>query len=274
MITCENFGSINYGRFGNQVFQYIICKILSTIHDTTFHLNPPKDFLFFFDNCLSYKPFDFINKQNIQYKESNPFYFDKTLFQKNNTDISGFFQNLKYYENFYDIIINELKPNLKILKNANTYINIKTQNAKLKDIVCIHIRRTDYTKSQHFYNFLNIDYYLNIISEINYTHAFIISDDIKNLKKEFEYKDPSLLKNIFFVDELDVYHQFYIMYLAGINVLSNSTFGWWSAFLSHLNYPKNVHIPYPWVNSKNANLYPTHWQKHSFKVSYWDKLFS
>lgn len=274
MITCENFGTINYGRFGNQIFQYIICKILSTIHDTTFHLNPPQDFLNFFDNSLSYKNFDFINKQNIQYKENNPFNFDKNLFQKNNIDICGFFQNFKYYENFYDTIINELKPNPKILKNCNTYINIKTRNAKLENILCIHIRRTDYTTTQHFYNFLDVDYYLNIIKKINYTHAFIISDDIKNLKKEFQHKNPSLLKNVFFIDELDVYHQFYIMYLAGINVLSNSTFGWWAAFLSDLNYQKNVHIPFPWTNSKNVNLYPEYWHKHSIKSFYWDKLFT
>jgi len=273
MITCQNFGSIDYGRFGNQVFQYSICKILSYIHDTNFHLNPSRDFLNFFDNKLSYKHFDFIHKQNIQYKEENPFNFDKNLLKQNNIDICGFFQNLKYYENFYSIISQELKPNLKILKNAHTYINIKTKNAKLNNILSIHIRRTDYVQSKHFYNLLDIDYYINILQNINYTHAFIISDDILNIKTELKYKYPNLFKKIIFVNELDVYHQFYIMYLAGINILSNSTFGWWAAFLSDLINQKDVHIPFPWTNSNNANLYPQHWHKHAFKKFNWDSLF-
>lgn len=273
MITCENFGSINYGRFGNQIFQYCICKILATLHNTTFHLNPPRDFLHFFDNSLSYKYFDFVHKQSIQYKEINPFAFDNNLFSKNNIDICGFFQNLKYYENFYDLIINELRPNPKILNNTESYIKIKTKNCKFENILCLHIRRKDYVESKHFYNFLDINYYLNIINKIDYTYAFIISDDINSIKKELSHEKSNILKNMIFVDELDSCHQFYIMYLAGINVLSNSTFGWWPAFLSDVNHTKNVHIPFPWTNSKITNLYPDHWQKHNFKDFQWNNLF-
>tara|TARA_B100002019_G_C21272633_1_gene603273 strand:- start:3493 stop:4323 length:831 start_codon:yes stop_codon:yes gene_type:complete len=272
MITCENFNSENYGRFGNQIFQYSICKILSKIHDTNFHLNPSRHFANFFDNSLTYKPFDFIHQQNQKYIEDNPFEFDENLLSHNNIDIAGFFQNIKYYKNFTQIINKELKPNNKILNNARSYLKIKSQNCRLDKILTIHVRRRDYTNYKHIYNFISIKNYLKIIKNFNYDYLFIVSDDINSVKQEvMDLK--LLLKNTIFVDDLDVYHQFYIIYLANMNVLSNSTFCWWSAYLSSMNTKKNIYAPDPWVNNNKVNLYPPDWHKFSCNLFKWEQLF-
>lgn len=275
MISCEKFGSLDYGRFGNQMFQYALCKILSTIHNTTFHLNPSRHFLKFFDNTkLSYQLFNPLkHKQNKKYIEKNIFTFDHKLFNNDNIDISGFFQNIQYYEKFNKEIVNEFTPNEKILNNTKSYINIKSKNAPIQNIACAHVRRTDYKQYKKKYIFLDYYYYKNIIKKINYDYLFIISDDIDEVEKEFTHNTLNL-KNIIFVKELDVYHQFYIMYLARQNILTNSTFSWWSAYLSDLKFnDKTIYAPKIWSNQYDVNLYPKQWNKIEYTTNKWETLF-
>ena len=120
MISCSIFNHIDYGRFGNQLFQYSLCKALSILHNCDFHLNPSKHFLKFFNTKnLSYKKL--YENSTHKYIEKDPFEFDKDILKYNNIDLCGFFQNLNYYKIFLNEIRLELQPNNKILKESNEY---------------------------------------------------------------------------------------------------------------------------------------------------------
>ncbi len=282
MITIENFGHKDHGRFGNQLFQYSLAKILATYNNCNFYLNPSNHFLNFFDTTsLTFNYLAQKNKTKL-YRESDPYGFDPEIFNKTNIDLLGFFQNLSYYRNFLDVLNREILPNINLINKTLEYLKHKTKyTLNLDESICIHIRRTDYTVLQNTYGFLNIEYYLNIIKNyINqYKHIFIISDDIHKVKNEL--CGDLLGGNVYLVDDLDIYHDFYIMYLSRINLIANSTFSWWAALLSSLRYSKKIYAPYPWLNASHVpqsycesiDLYPGSWYKISTNILKWDKLF-
>lgn len=283
MITINNFGHKDYGRFGNQVFQYSLAKVLSLYHDTPFYLQPSNHFINFFNSKnLTYSS-NKNNSKQFNYIEKDPYFFDSNIFQIPEIDLLGFFQNLSYYDQYLEELRNELSPNNTIIKNTYQYMKSKTNySLNLDRSIGIHIRRTDYTQLQNKHGFLESYYYNNIIQQNNlydYT-IFIISDDIQMVKDEFYTLFADY--NTHYVEELDVFHDFYIMYLTRVNLIANSTFSWWSAILSDIN-EKIVYAPYPWihcseasntcVSPRNINLYPKSWEKIDYTLFKWDKLF-
>lgn len=276
MISCSCLGHRDYGRFGNQLFQYSLSKILSHIHDTTFHLNPDNHFLKFFDQKnLTYKKL--VKPSKNQYVEKNSFYFDDKIFDYQDIDLIGFFQNINYYIKYLDVIKQEFKPNLTILNQSYEYMQRYTDS--IDKSVCFHFRRRDYKVLQNLYGFLDIHYYLNIIKNLDYAKIFIVSDDISLVKSEFK-QHKIFNKKIHFVDNLDVYHEFYIIYLCGMCVIANSSFSWWASFLSD-NDSKSIYYPDPWMLQNHngdflpkINLFPQRWHKISTKDNKWYKLFN
>lgn len=276
MISCSCLGHRDYGRFGNQLFQYSLSKILAHIHDTTFHLNPDNHFLKFFDQkCLTYKKLE--KPCKAQYIEKNSFYFDNQIFNHREIDLIGFFQNINYYIKHLEIIKQEFKPNPIIINK--TYRYLKQYTNKIENSICLHFRRKDYKILQNLYGFLDVSYYMNIIAKLDYDKIFIVSDDISLIKSEFmQHKITNT--NIHFVDDLDVYHEFFIIYLCRISIMANSSFSWWASLLSD-NKDKKIYYPEPWI-IKNHNgdklpkveLFLPHWEKQSSSAYKWHKLFN
>jgi hypothetical protein len=281
MISIEKFGDINYGRFGNQLFQYSLAKILSLYHNCSFYLNPSESFLSFFDiNKLTYNKIQ-SSINNYRYIEKDPFIFDSTIFNHKKIDIIGFFQNLDYYTNYLTEIKKELIPNKKQINKAFAYIKDHRSN-KNKPITAIHVRRTDYSILKSKHGFLDYEYYKNILIQFNLldSHIFILSDDIQTVKNEFS--DLNLITNVTYVDMLDSCLDFYIMYLCNNQIIANSTFSWWASLLSDAD---NVYIPYNWIGNSHAantavspqdiNLYPLHWHKINIQTynNSWRLLF-
>lgn len=285
MITIKNFGHIDYGRFGNQVFQYALGKILSLYHGCDFYVNPSDYFLKFFNKKnLTYKNL----KKNINqysYIEKDPFVFDENIFTIKNIDILGFFQNLSYYKNYLSELYKEFVPNQVILNNTYDYIKNKTNHKlNIDKSVCIHVRRTDYLQLQGAYGFLDSLYYNQILLDHNLTDhtIFVISDDITRTNQEFY--EVFKQYDVHYVNELDAHHDFYIMYLSRVNILANSTYSWWASLLSDFNKNnKQVYAPYPWINHAECaktqvppmkiNLYPDSWYRINYTIKKWDKLF-
>jgi len=278
MISCSALGHRDYGRFGNQIFQYSLCKVLSIIHNQPFYLNPPDHFLNFFDReWLSFNRADVFDQN--KYIENNAYSFDSTIFKRKNIDLIGFFQNLSYYENYLSEIITELRPNPKILNQSYNYIvdNIGEQN--IDNTICVHVRRGDYKNLQNLYGYLDTNYFNYIIKSIEPSYIFIISDEIDLVKHEFiDCKELKKHKKVIFIDNLDIYHEFYIMYLCRHGIISNSSFSWWSKVLSNYLNDKIIYIPKPWLrastNHENINLYPKNCKNINRSNALWDNLFT
>lgn len=186
-----------------------------------------------------------------------PAIFDKKV----GTLLVGYYQSPKYFNNYKDIICNLLKIPFKksIIKNK---IKLDFQN---NDIISLHFRFGDYKKYPNIYPLLDYNYYnnalLNILNTIEKNgnnkeiivlyfseyESLLESDEIiKNLKKNF-----SKIKFQRANDNLEDWEQMILMSLCHHNIIANSTFSWWSAYLNS-NIEKIVCYPDKWFLNKNT----------------------
>lgn len=171
--------------------------------------------------------------------------------------LRGFFQSYKYFED-NEIKIKELFtfPYSKLDRVNQEFLGqIITEES-----VSVHIRRGDYVDdkiTRNFHGNCSKEYYLKAISNIQddkeEVHFFFFSDEIEWVKNEF--KDLPIKKT--FVDSNTGKNSWIDMCLMSNckhNVIANSSFSWWAAWLNK--------------NSKKKVIAPNRWFKDDEKESY------
>lgn len=238
------------GGLGNMMFQIATSYSVSLrdnkemICDTRDMQIPHKQYTFYTDNIF----------RNIKFSDSvidlknmgeGGFHYTPIPKIEGNIKLIGHFQSEKYFMNHKNEILNLFEID-DITKN---YLLEKYGEILNQDTCSIHVRRGDYLGLQNHHPIQPIEYYqkaINIIGEEN--HFLIFSDDIKWCEENF-----SFLKNKTFVsDNLD-YEDLYLMSRCNNNILANSTFSWWGAWLNK-NKNKQVIIPSKWFGVSNLHL--------------------
>ena len=190
----------------------------------------------------------------IKYEEPN-FHYNEITQNQSNILIKGYFQSYKYFENNYD----------KILK----IMNISLKN-KLNKTISIHFRIGDYIGLQYNHNILPISYYINALEflktkiDINEYKILVFCQEcdnqivFTNLKKlNYNFEKVN--------DNIEDYEQLLLMASCEHNIIANSTFSWWGAYLNN-NKSKIVCYPSQWfgegLSHNNTNdLCPSEWNK-------------
>ena len=135
---------------------------------------------------------------------------------------------------------------------------------KNKELVSIHVRKGDYLNLDLYKN-IEDDYYREAISKIDKrnAHFLLFSDDPGFLRswEVLENIDFTIVSGKAFKD----YVELYIMTQCKNNIITNSTFSWWGAFLNKHN-DKIVICPKSWFNDEDkennlSNLLPEEWIK-------------
>lgn len=167
------------------------------------------------------------------------------------TYIEGFFQSEKYFK---DIDLGfEFKEELK---GRNKEIAEDIENS---ESVSLHIRRGDYVKKKVYQNMFatcSLDYYKRAVDIITNIHPrdnyklFIFSDDIAWVKENL--KLPYEMVYVDFNKGKDSYNDMRLMSLCKHNVIANSSFSWWGAYLNKNQY-KVVVSPQKWFNDETQN---------------------
>lgn len=153
--------------------------------------------------------------------------------------LNGYFQSEKYFKHNRDIILNLFKPTDEI-KN---YIQEKYGNI-LKKSVSIHIRRGDRLKLTEIMPLCSLDYYKRALLQFpDVENLVVLTDDIDWAKKVFNGSKFHVIEN-----EPD-YIDFYIMSMCENNIIANSTFSWWAAWLNK-NKDKTIVAPKHWYNEE------------------------
>lgn len=179
-----------------------------------------------------------------------------------NSYLSGNWQSEKYFSNIASVIHDDFtfKADLSD-KNAKLVDKITQTNA-----VSLHIRRGDYVdnpKANAIHGLCTLNYYKMAIQYIAERVAqpafFVFSDDINWAKSNIRMEFPCS-----FVDHNqgnESYNDMRLMSLCQHNILANSSFSWWGAWLNS-NPKKIVIAPEQWFNDKIINtmdLLPTNW---------------
>jgi hypothetical protein len=185
-----------------------------------------------------------------------PFHYENIQIPKSDIIIDGFFQSEKYFKQHEEKILELFLPNTKI----KDYITEKYPELLNNNITSVHIRRGDYTNSSHHFT-QSKNYYDESMDKLKSKTDlyFIFSDDIDWCKNNF--KDD----NIYFIENEKDYIEMYMMSMCSNNIISNSSFSWWGAWLNQ-NKTKIVIGPKIWFGDslqflKTDDILPDKWIK-------------
>lgn len=238
MLLSNTIHGFNGARLGNQIFQIsLLYSIWKKTKAPFFQKNNGEMFFNCFDAEISQS--GQITK-TINY--GCPFEFYPDLYTKMGTAFGGYFQNILYVESIRNDLINFLKFKSEHEDYSLNYIsNIKKQYNL--PIVGIHIRRGDYLLAEDILgNLTKSNYYNDAISSIKEEVCYLIfSDDITWCKNNFK------LQNCEYVST-DEYKSLCMLTQMQYNIIANSTFSWWGAFL---NKNSKTFIPSRWTGKKD-----------------------
>ena len=200
-----------------------------------------------------------------------PVYFIETKYSDNTTIentsgncfLSGYWQSPRYFQTIDNLIRQEfIFPNKLNQENLDRLNEIKNTNS-----VSLHIRRTDYVNNAAYEvnGICALDYYEKAIDFISkkvvHPVFFIFSDDIEWAKSNLQI--PYLCSFISGNNESNSYIDMQLMSFCKNNIIANSSFSWWGAWLNQ-NHNKIVIAPANWfvdkiLNDQTGDLIPNSW---------------
>ncbi len=201
-------------------------------------------------------------KQLDSYIEPQFNYSDKFLNIKNNTYIEGYFQTEKYFKDIRGDVIKAFDLKNKASAESEKIIDqIKNSNS-----VSLHVRRGDYVSNKNankFHGLMSKTYYkkaLSIIeSKVSNPNYFVFSDEIDWVKKNFDLPKKSIYIN----HNKSGVEDMRIMRECKHNIIANSSFSWWGAWLGQKER-KIVVAPNSWFLNKEidtSDIIPSRWIK-------------
>jgi hypothetical protein len=179
--------------------------------------------------------------------EQKLFQYD-TQFEEleNDAILDGYFQALGYLEPVAHILRKSFVPKSK---DDQLYNSILTM-ANSEDTVAIHVRRGDYVSNPSAaiaHGAQDSGYYrkaINLVSErVRFPKLLFFSDDLEWCKSTF--RD---IADAYFMDtqHLNSAQVLYLMSQCNHQIISNSSFSWWSGWLNARN-GKCVYMPKNWM---------------------------
>ena len=168
--------------------------------------------------------------------------------------VDGFWQSYKYFENIRENLLLDFALLKEPLEKRYPDLIAQIKNT---DSVGLHLRRGDYAANSRVlkeFGACSIEYYRRAIEmlakKINQPNFFVISDDIAWVKDNLKLDHPTV-----YVSELGTkdYEELMMMSQCRHNVIANSTFSWWGAWLND-NPGKIVVAPEPWFTNNSIKI--------------------
>jgi hypothetical protein len=276
------------GGLGNQMFQYAMGRSLAEKNQTEFKMDitgyknqkgitPRKyalqifnvqesfiddiniDFLVKFFRSykigkILLKLYNFLPIKSRYYIVEPHYHFFSQIFNvSKECYLDGYWQSEKYFKDIENIVRKEftLKKELQVRLNADLLKIIE-----MTDSVSVHIRRSDYITNKaanQTHGVCSVEYYDRAIEKIvkgfSNPHFFIFSDDIDWVKNNLKFNYP-----VTYVSDGNYkdYEELIIMSYCKHNIIANSSFSWWGAWLNK-NKEKRVVAPVNWFVDKSYN---------------------
>lgn len=281
------------GGLGNQMFQYAAGKALALKHGVDVKVDLSElnknaegkytqrhyELTVFSSNIKTAAASDltpFINKDKSKIKRELqrrfPFLY-KTLtavergtsyhpeFKKypENTYLQGFWQSELYFKEYEKEIRNEFEFKQTIIDACKPFSDpILNSNS-----VSLHVRRGDYVNNpsaNKFHGLCSPQYYEEAISHIAASQGqieiIVFSDDISWCKENLKFNFP-----IYFLETGSAYNDLYLMTQCRHNIIANSSFSWWGAWLNA--HPGKIVVgPKQWFADTSVNtsdIIPASW---------------
>lgn len=272
-----------YGGLGNQMFQYVLYykfqkkeKLVfidrSFKSDRSYELDKwkilPREISPLIASIYNNNRNYFWNRVFIYYRglkkskyTENPFAFYHDYNNIHNIYFEGYWQNLKYFEDIEPDIRKAFNYHKISLCPRNTVWNDRINKT---ESVAIHVRAGDYltpSEIKCYGDICTTAYYEQAIDYIDHCVKnpvyYVFSNDLdyaRSILPEREYV---------FVEgntEADAIEEMMLMRSCKHQIIANSTFSWWAAWLND-NPEKHVVMPEIWVNgAEPVNLAEDGWK--------------
>ncbi|WP_443945511.1 alpha-1,2-fucosyltransferase [Pedobacter sp. AW1-32] len=197
-------------------------------------------------------------------KEKYDYSFNKDYLMPSKSGITYYFGGWPS-EKYFISVKDKVAKSFEFVKpededNVTMLNKIKTENS-----VAIHIRRGDYLQGDNiniFGGVCTVTYFENAIKKIEESvinpHFFVFSNDIPWVKDNLNMKNSTYVT---FNSGENSWKDMYLMSNCNHNIISNSTFSWWGAWLNK-NPEKIVISPSRYLNNDvKTDVYPDSWIK-------------
>ena len=278
------------GGLGNQLFQYALGRRLSMEHgcplildDRALHSDPLRNFALnqFQINQPLAKPLSYplhgvgahLNPlyrllpftQSVTMANEKGFAFDPQVLEYDSgTYLNGYWQSERYFLPIRQTLLTDLV----LAKPLSTEQSKLAEQIRGINAVSLHIRRGDYVSdstTNSYHGLCDLNWYhraVEIIAhDVSNPHFYIFSDDYEWATKNLQLSHPTH----FIEPQKDGYESIdmHLMSLCQHNIIANSSFSWWGAWLNQ-NLQKRVIAPANWFANAphdTRDLIPTSWQR-------------
>jgi hypothetical protein len=267
MISFSKLGS--YGRLGNQLFQYAFLRVTAQRLNTDF----------FCPTWEGDQMFDLKDEEVravaahgiLEHFDSAPEggFCRRALEIGDHTEIQGYFQSDKYY------------PDKALVKSWYSFrpeivhsVESLFPGSLLADAVSISLRLDkDYANTREYFPLYQPSYYRRGLKRAAATGPVLVFADRPDLAKTFIASIVG--SDCILVEGLSPHQQLYLMTRCRANVITNSTFAWWGAWLN-LRDNRIIVAPSAWcrpgVPNAISNILPDDWVKVSGTLPVWDNF--
>jgi hypothetical protein len=281
-----------YGGLGNQLFQYSVGRSLAQrngcrLQLDTRHFDENSAFRYGLGNFnieavvgtsrtlpptkqdgLQYWKWRYFSKRHRMIREQGLSFDSCVLEQTGSIYLRGYWQSDKYFAQIASQIRSELTlTDPPMGQNAELLDQIRSSPS-----IAVHVRRGDYVsnpQANKFHGTLPPEYFRRGLQQIaqriqGYPTIYIFSDDYQWAQKNIhtDYQTVFVHHN----DGYSAHEDLRLMSACQHQVISNSTFSWWAAWLNP-NPDKQVIAPAQWFadpRARNDDLIPPNWDRLDF----------
>ena len=190
------------------------------------------------------------------------FHFDEGILNLGcDAYLEGYWQSERYFSDIADEI-----REIFLVRNVSEEALSMADRIKSCQSVSLHVRRGDYVedkKASKVFHSLSVDYYKRAVDhlekKVKSFKIYLFSDDLQwaqtNIALDFEITPVNAGR------ELPPVEDMWLMSQCDHNIIANSSFSWWGAWLNDHD-AKTVIAPLDWFCSRDydtSNLIPTGW---------------
>lgn len=252
--------------FGNQLFQYATCYALAkrlgqpmqldvsffdnynrkkrdngrinnldklNIDDCVFVNNPNTYWLYRLKvkcpiirySIIDGKIVPFVCEDIVNCREFQPHLFN--CISRKGAVVYGFWQNTQYFDEYILDLKRQFRPNYALKKEGQQLHDIIVKGQS----VGVHIRRGDFVRlgwdkgAEYYNNGMEL-----LRKQLKNPHFYIVTDDVDWAKKQYtSTKDVTIVDMLTPNKDID---EFFLLSSCRHQIISESTFGWWAAYLN------------------------------------------
>lgn len=193
------------------------------------------------------------------YQEKKTGTLDRRVFRLDDVYLAGYWQSEKYF----DEVKAEIREIYQFSDLFTEYQRSMLDKIRNTNAVSLHIRRGDYLQSPEIYGTIDRKYYWDAMhyleERIEKIQFFLFTDDIDWAKQNYKGKNITVIEDSgkLVTNNLDMA----LMSACKHNIIANSSFSWWGAWLNR-NPDKIVIAPKRWeVNAKMPDVWCEGWVK-------------